>query len=162
MSKYTINPEGKAGSYTVYPNQEGSIKTTISETGDSYGTLTFTGLPDGQYKITETKAPAGYVKLNNNDIYFDIVKGELKRYKTAYTGAARVSTDEIPGSTKELDITYEKVNGSNNVDFTVGNTPGKALPNTGGPGTNLIYLLGMMLLSFAGVGTLFLRKKQFI
>jgi LPXTG-motif cell wall-anchored protein len=36
---------------------------------------------------------------------------------------------------------------------------GAVLPSTGGPGTNLLYLFGIMLTGIAGTG-LVMRKKQ--
>ncbi|MBQ9065601.1 MAG: LPXTG cell wall anchor domain-containing protein [Blautia sp.] len=42
----------------------------------------------------------------------------------------------------------------------VGNEPGAALPNTGGPGTSLIYLLGTMLTGIAGAGTVMKRRRK--
>ena len=41
----------------------------------------------------------------------------------------------------------------------VENEPGVALPNTGGPGTNMIYLFGVMLTGFAGV-SLVMKKRR--
>ena len=43
---------------------------------------------------------------------------------------------------------------------TIGNTPGAALPSTGGPGTNLLYLLGGLLITFAGAGFILLQRKK--
>ena len=43
---------------------------------------------------------------------------------------------------------------------TVGNTPGAALPNTGGPGTDLIYLFGIMLTGLAGTGLVMKRRRR--
>ena len=44
--------------------------------------------------------------------------------------------------------------------FSVGNTPGAALPSTGGPGTNMIYLFGIMLTGFAGFGFVMKRRRR--
>ena len=41
----------------------------------------------------------------------------------------------------------------------VWNSQGYALPSTGGPGTNLIYLIGLMLTGIAGAG-LVMRKRR--
>ena len=43
--------------------------------------------------------------------------------------------------------------------LTFGNIPGAELPSTGGPGTGLIYLFGIMLIGIAGAG-LVMRKKM--
>ena len=53
-------------------------------------------------------------------------------------------------------VTYD----STNKAFTVRNTPGAALPNTGGPGTNQIYLLGIMLTGIAGMGLVMWKKRS--
>ena len=46
------------------------------------------------------------------------------------------------------------------INFEVENESGAALPNTGGPGTGLIYLLGIMLTGLAGAGlAMRLRRK---
>ena len=42
----------------------------------------------------------------------------------------------------------------------VKNTPGAALPNTGGPGTDLTYLLGIMLTGLAGTGLVIRRRRK--
>ena len=45
------------------------------------------------------------------------------------------------------------------VEITVRNEPGAVLPNTGGPGTNLIYLFGTLLTGLGGAG-LVMRKRR--
>ena len=46
----------------------------------------------------------------------------------------------------------------NELIISVKNEPGAALPKTGGPGTSLFYLLGIMLTFFAGAALV--RKKR--
>lgn len=46
----------------------------------------------------------------------------------------------------------------NELSISNKNEPGAALPNTGGPCTGLIYLLGFMLMAFAGAGLIMKRK----
>jgi LPXTG-motif cell wall-anchored protein len=40
------------------------------------------------------------------------------------------------------------------------NTAGYELPSTGGPGTKLLFILGIMLMSFAGIGTIILNRRM--
>ena len=47
-----------------------------------------------------------------------------------------------------------------NATFTVENTPGAALPSTGGPGTRLFTILGSILI--AGAGILLWRRRRTI
>ena len=44
--------------------------------------------------------------------------------------------------------------------ITVKNTPGVALPSTGGRGTGLLYLFGIMLTGIAGVGFALRRRRR--
>ena len=69
---------------------------------------------------------------------------------------------------KLLDSDYNVVDGNasdlvivNGTTLNVGNTPGAALPNTGGLGTRLIYILGIMLTALASIG-LVMRKRRII
>lgn len=43
---------------------------------------------------------------------------------------------------------------------SVRNVAGVMLPSTGGPGTRLIYLLGIMLIGIAGAGLVMRRKRM--
>ena len=45
------------------------------------------------------------------------------------------------------------------VFYSISNNPGVELPATGGPGTTLIYLFGIMLTGFAGA-VLVMRKRR--
>ncbi len=45
-----------------------------------------------------------------------------------------------------------------NAQATVENTPGSALPNTGGPGTKLFTILGSLMIMFAGILLVKARK----
>ncbi len=53
----------------------------------------------------------------------------------------------------------ETVTGTN-ATFTVENKPGVALPNTGGPGTSMLYLLGIMLTGLACAGLVMKRRRK--
>ena len=153
LYRYSVPVGGSTGTYTVYPDDTNSEKTTSGTEGESYGTLTFESLPDGCYMISETEPPAGYVKTQNNDIYFDIVNGVITRYDKGY---AEISRAEISEETNTVNITYSK----SEKTFTVGNNPGAALPNTGGPGTRLFTILGSILI--LGAGALLWRRRRFI
>ena len=108
--------------------------------------LTFEKLPNGKYMIEETVTPAGYVKQEEIKIYFTVSEGSILTY-----------TNEA-GETIERQnfVTYAQADKT----FTVGNTPGAALPNTGGPGTRLFTILGSILI--LGAGVLLWRRRRMI
>ena len=99
----------------------------------SLGPLT----PDTYY-LFETEAPAGYIAM---DMPVKIIVSEN-----------RVSL--MQGSRNETGtISQERT------ELMVMNSSGATLPNTGGPGNKLIYLLGVMLTGIAGA-TLMMRRSR--
>ena len=92
---------------------------------------------DTEYAIVEVDSPDGYVITNDTPVKFKVTSGELTD-KTMTTGVEYVSEGN---------------------EFTIPNTPGAALPNTGGPGIALIYLLGIMLTGLASA-VLVMRWKR--
>ena len=102
------------------------------------------GLGIGRYRLTETKAPDGYIILTNH-VYFEVYKdtdGVLKARLTDETGAAVTSPTDIAA------IDGPGTGDTPTYIITVTNTPGAALPMTGGSGT-LPYTLGGIALIMA-------------
>lgn len=104
---------------------------TITE---SNGIHEITGLSDGEYQLTETSAPAGYIGLSG-PITFSITKGVVGGYD---------STINYVPDTKT---------------FTIANTPGAELPATGGSGT-LAYTLGGLALILLAGALWMVRKRR--
>ena len=115
------------------------IRTNIKPGGtDETNPVDLGGLGIARYRLTETNTPDGYVKLTDH-VYFEVFKegSELKARLTNKNGDA-ITPESYPNC--------ELVNGKYVV--TVQNTPGTALPNTGGSGT-LPYILGGIALIMA-------------
>ena len=106
--------------------------------------ITLQGLSVGRYRLEETKTPNGYVTLQKF-IYFNI----------SQDGTAALTDENGTG-----DNTNSNVRINDNV-ITVSNIPGAALPNTGGPGTKRLGLLGLLLIVLACIG-LTIRKSQML
>ena len=107
------------------------------------GTLLFSALADGEYRIVETKAPAGYMPLAK-PIEFKIQHGAVQF--SGYAGEEGLV--EYTGAT------------ANAVDtFVVYNKPGVALPSTGGSGTAAYTAAGLAMMILAGI-VLFKRKRE--
>ena len=103
--------------------------------------ITFTGMSNGRYCLKETKAPDGYIILIS-EIYFTVNDGA-------------VSLTDEDGEPE----TYDQVAlEDDNMTIVISNTPGAALPNTGGPGTRPFRILGSILI--AGAGVLLWRRKR--
>ena len=106
------------------------------------GTLTISGLPSGDYKLTETNPPAGYI-IEHNEIYFTVNASGAGDMITTTVG--KESFTDIGASTKKTTLEADTL--------VIPNTPGVSLPYTGGPGTGLLGFLGSALVLFAGAAS---------
>ncbi len=111
---------------------------TVEGYVDENGVITFTGLGEGEYTITEIIAPSGYNRLLE-DIIVNITFDEENKVFTA----------TVDGNDVEV------IDGV--VAFDVVNYAGTVLPGTGGIGTTIFYVLGGLLL--VGAAVLLITKK---
>lgn len=100
------------------------------------------GLANGTYKITETKAPAGY-NLLKDSIEFTVTVNPVKP-----TGVNKQWTATVEGSNNGV------------FEYTIKNSKGFELPTTGGMGTLLFTVIGVALMLGAVVLGLSMRKKK--
>ena len=123
-AKFEIAKKNEAGRFVP-------VTTFISSTEDDVLGEVFK-LGYGIYRLTETKAPDGYIILTNK-IYFNLTTDGI------------TLCDENGSA-----LTYDnaEVSGDDLLTVTVKNTPGESLPNTGGSGT-LPYTLGGIVLIMA-------------
>lgn len=137
--------DGEAdGKYRVaIGNETGASATVIT---DANGKLDIRGLDVGDYKLKETKAPAGYVLLNGT-VSFTITDD-----KTAPDG-----TDGADGIAEDADGN-NSLNGY--VSATVENHEGFNLPLTGGMGTLLFTAGGIVLIALAAVLLFAANRKK--
>ena len=98
----------------------------------------------GQYQLTETKSPDGYIILTK-DVYFEVYKGGDGALQARLTDAAGVYIESMTDVGTELTGTDDSLV----FTITVKNEPGVALPNTGAVGDALYLLGGLSLLSMA-------------
>lgn len=154
-AKEVTNDEGKK----VYQEDGEALKFVYDETTKEYkhttsggsatvksgedGSFNFVGLEDGKYLLVETKAPAGYNKIEAG-IPLDIVA----QYKpSGETGTVNEVIDSI---------TVPRV--ETNDYFEVLNNKGTNLPSTGGIGTTIFYIVGAVLV--VGAGVLLFTKRR--
>lgn len=111
-------------------------------------TFTFEGLDDGTYKLTETVTPKGYNTID--PITFKVTATHSDGDSPALTG---LNGEKISG---EIAFTSNTTEGS--LSTNVVNKAGSTLPETGGIGTTIFYILGSVLL--VGAAILLITKKR--
>ena len=135
---------GSGGAYTKAADGTAALTTGTD------GKLTLKGLAPGTYKLKETKAPAGYV--------LSAGETEITIADTDFDGIP--DSKEQPTTDTTTTQTTEKDKDNGLVSITVENTKGFTLPRTGGIGTVLFSMIGIVLM---GSGVLlvavFLRKR---
>lgn len=109
---------------------------------------TINELEAGDYKLVEIKAPAGYI-IENAETYFAL---------TINSDGNAVITLPFSGETNYNPSA--SVESGNADTIVIKNKAGVALPNTGGSGTQLYTLSGLLLLAVALMYGLVLRRRR--
>lgn len=141
----------KGAGFTLYKkkNASGKYEAVGSELkGDDMTTFTWSGLDDGDYKLVETTTPAGYNTIA--DIEFTITAGHVDG-DSPYLNT--LSGDVTSGI-----ATFTAVVNDGSLSTDVVNNSGSTLPETGGMGTTIFYVLGGILAVTAIV--LLVTKKR--
>ena len=115
-------------------------------TSDENGLFQVIGLDDGTYKLREIKAPDGF-NLLPNDVTV-VIAADTENGQDWSGTAADALTD--------LNVTADGEPGNGQADtgiaaITIANNKGATLPETGGMGTTVFYVLGGILAVGAGV-----------
>lgn len=112
-------------------------------------TFTFSGLDDGDYKLSETTTPNGYNTID--DVEFTVTADHDVESDSPALNS--LSGDVTTGS---LEFTSSTTDGSLTTDVV--NKKGSVLPSTGGMGTTILYVVGTILVLAAGI--LLVTKKR--
>ncbi len=108
------------------------------------------------YELKEIEAPAGYI-ITTGSVYFKAEKNDEDVICLRLTDQdGNILKDEQGNPVQDNDNASVADNG---LTISIKNEPGAVLPNTGGPGTNLIYLLGIMLTGLATAGLVMKRRS---
>lgn len=138
------DPLAGAG-FTLYKvEKDGEKMVKAIEAGEAT-TFTFTGLDDGDYVLRETTVPDGYNPID--EIRFTI----SANHEVESTNPQLIDLTVTGG-----DFNADK--GSGIIATTVKNLSGTELPEAGGMGTTLIYLMGAVLV--LGAGTVLVLRRR--
>lgn len=122
--------------------------TSVIMTSIAEGVFGVSGLDDGTYHLMEIKAPNGY-NLLEEDVQI-VITATTTNGQTWNSG---IATDALRGLTIAVDNGAAQ-NGDLDtgvVNVTVRNNQGATLPETGGMGTTLFYIIGGLLVVGAGI-----------
>lgn len=133
--------------------QFGGAELTTPESGK----FEIEGLDAGTYYLWETKAPAGY--NTPEDPFVVVISRELTQIdgKEGYTDL-KVTIDGEAGKDEATMDSEKEETGSGTVGVEVVNQSGATLPETGGIGTTIFYIVGGLLT--VGAVVLLVTKKR--
>ncbi len=114
--------------------------------------FTFKGLDDGEYRLTETEAPEHYNAID--PIYFTVnAEHEIEWTMDRLDVLTSLTGDVVTG---EIKFTADKVTG--NLGTEIVNERGVILPETGGIGTTIFYVVGAIFV--VGAVVFLITKKR--
>ena len=136
--------------FTLYKNVDGNwvpvgaekVITTLADGDDAI--YEWNGLEAGTYKLVETTVPAGYNKAA--DVEFTITCDMVDEVRTG--------TETADWSDNNADVAEE----DEMFNATIVNRTGSLLPETGGIGTTIFYIVGILLMGAAAV--ILVSKKR--
>ena len=142
----------KGAKFELFKQNEDSTWKSLGEqagTGTDKNKFAWSGLDDGIYKLVETKVPDGYNKLD--DQIFTV------------TGTHDSESDDpkltdLTGNVTTGTITFDKNVTNGSLSTKVENHSGSLLPSTGGIGTTIFYVVGVVLV--LGAGVLLMTKRR--
>ena len=130
----------KAGAAFKLEKLVGETWTLVKEfqADETTTTFTFKGLDDGKYRLTETVTPSGFNTID--PIEFTVTAD----HKVTWEGEARTtiltSLNGAPTEAGLIEFTPNVESGTLSTDVI--NKSGSTLPETGGMGTTLFYVIG--------------------
>ena len=156
ITEYVVAEDASAPSVTevLETCNEGEATITLSHLnyGGHLGDIAIFGLAEGTYKLVETKAPDGYI-LPNDPFVIEIVDeiGALGSVGTlnvtgSHTGSGSIVNTN--GMAENILTVWAEIT----------NKPGSALPETGGMGTTIFTVLGIIMM--VGAVAFFTSRKR--
>ena len=132
---------------------------TAESTAEGY--ISFNGLDAGEYTLTDTAAPAGYVRdtAEHTVVITPHYSGDNNDVLDSYTVTidGKASSYTITNMSDTNATVETTVDMTSSMTFPFVNTKGTELPSTGGMGTRILYTIGGIMVVAGGV---FLAAKK--
>ena len=147
------NPDGTwsevTRKITELEDAEGNVTSVEDNTKKTATRFTFTGLDDGEYRLTETATPAGYNTIA--PITFTVTADHTIL-------SDNPTLNGLTGEKVTGEITLAPSDDKSSLSTDIVNKRGTELPSTGGMGTTILYVVGAILV--IGAGILLVTKKR--
>ncbi len=151
--------------FTLSKKDSGTATYTVIETQttDANGQAVFTKLSQGDYRLTETVAPTGYKLLTTSTDFTVTAKNgtvtipNTSILQTNIGNAAAIANFKATWTSSNAAVV---VGADGNLSATIVNEPDVHLPGTGGIGTTIFTVSGILLLLLASVLFVVYNKKH--
>ncbi len=137
---FVLEGDGSYRAATAAEMADGAVAKTTDLVSDVNGKIAVTGIDEGTYYLFETQAPIGYNLLSTSVPVAITRDFDSASYATANT------------------VAHMYLNGTENGTVNVQNNAGIQLPVTGGMGTTIFTVSGIIIMA-AAAAILLLRKK---
>ena len=108
------------------------------------------------FTIRETGVPDCYVITGDAACYIRIAGGSAEFIKVNDAGDGW----DVISSAGNFEFAAAGAGGAENAKLTISNPPGRELPPAGGPGTDIFYLIGILLIALAGAGMVMKKRTR--
>ena len=138
---------------------------------DSEGRMLLGGLGAGDYTLEEIQAPAGYnlldkkikleIRFNTNDNGTNEPAADYFTARWQFEGDT--TWTDLTAQTKAINVAYDNAEqeiDDNYFQMKIDNKKGATLPETGGIGTTIFYILGVAMLIGAGLFLVIRRRTR--
>lgn len=162
-AEFTLYTDPSCTEEKIYTNRKENGETYFNgvTTSDAKGQFKIYGLAFGTYYLKETKAPGNYT-LNSHVFKIEIVPVSWNTDEKDPTYGSltewSIKIDNITNTFKVDNGTVEINNGTHIVPTEIKNTKTSTLPSTGGAGTYLFTIVGVMIM--AAVAGMFLVSRR--
>ncbi|MST89530.1 isopeptide-forming domain-containing fimbrial protein [Sharpea azabuensis] len=141
----------KGAGFTLQKKVNGAYTNVKSLTAGDTTTFEFTGLDDGDYKLIESTTPAGYNRITPIEFTISATHNETSDDPQLLT---------LSGNKTAGEATFTADKGAGSLTTNVVNKPGSILPETGGMGTTVLYVLGGVLVALAAAYVIYTKKHE--